>query len=159
MKTSIYRRLICLLLVVLLAAAALTLTGCKERSKTEDKKTETTSSTETASSEEKDDARKQLGEGDTVFYFDVTFSDGSTSSYEIHTDRDTVGDALTDTKLVEGEVGDYGLYVTTVDGETLDWDADNMYWAFYENGEYAMTGVDTTEITDGATYSFVATKG
>ena len=34
-----------------------------------------------------------------------------------------------------------------------------MYWAFYENGEYASTGVDSTPIQDGATYAFVASKG
>ena len=29
---------------------------------------------------------------------------------------------------------------------------------FYENGQYAMSGVDTTDITEGFTYSFVRAK-
>ena len=33
-----------------------------------------------------------------------------------------------------------------------------MYWAFYEGDEYATAGVDATQITDGATYAFVASK-
>ena len=31
---------------------------------------------------------------------------------------------------------------------------DALYWAFYIDGEYAMTGVDATNITDGARYAF-----
>ena len=31
-------------------------------------------------------------------------------------------------------------------------------WAFYINGEYAMTGVDSTEITEGAEYTFKVEK-
>lgn len=153
MKTSALRKLICLLFVVLLAAAALTLTGCSN-AKTPAKTTAGSSPTDPEG-----ETRKELGEGEKVIYFDVTFSDGSTSSYAIHTDAATVGDALVDEKLIDGDDSQYGLYVTTVDGEVLDWNADHMYWAFYENGEYAMTGVDTTPITDGASYSFVATKG
>ena len=46
----------------------------------------------------------------------------------------------------------------TVDGETLDYDTDGKYWAFYENGEYGMTGVDLTEIKEGVSYAFKAEK-
>lgn len=37
---------------------------------------------------------------------------------------------------------------------TADYDKDGVYWAFYIDGEYAMTGVDATNITDGARYAF-----
>ena len=60
--------------------------------------------------------------------------------------------------IIAGEDGQFGLYVKTVDGETLDYDTDGKYWAFYINGEYAMTGVDSAPIKDGEVYSFVATK-
>ncbi|MBQ2923597.1 MAG: DUF4430 domain-containing protein, partial [Tyzzerella sp.] len=52
----------------------------------------------------------------------------------------------------------YGLYVKTVNGTTLDYDKDGMYWSFYINGDYAMTGVDVTEIKAGEKYSFKAEK-
>ena len=104
-------------------------------------------------------AKMELGEGDKLFYFDVTFSGGETASYAIHTDAETVGEALVGLELIAGEDSQYGLYVKTVGDETLDYDTDHMYWAFYENGEYAMTGVDATAVTDGATYAFVATPG
>lgn len=42
----------------------------------------------------------------------------------------------------------------TVNGMTADYDKDGVYWAFYIDGEYAMTGVDATNVTDGAQYAF-----
>ena len=38
----------------------------------------------------------------------------------------------------------------------MDYDQDGKYWAFYVDDEYAATGVDSTDITAGATYTFKA---
>ena len=46
--------------------------------------------------------------------------------------------------------------VDTVNGITLDYNKDGKYWAFYINNEYAMTGVDSTPVEEGAAYAFVA---
>ena len=92
------------------------------------------------------------------FVFKVVDLDGSEKSFDIKTDATTVGEALLAEKLIAGEVGDYGLMVDTVNGVKYDYNTDGAYWAFYVNGEYAMSGVDTTDIVDGTTYSFVATK-
>ncbi len=92
------------------------------------------------------------------FVFKVVDLDGNEKSFDIKTDAKTVGDALMAEKLISGTVGDYGLMVDTVNGIKYDYNADGAYWAFYVNGEYAMSGVDSTDIVDGATYSFVATK-
>lgn len=171
-----WKSLLCLVLVVLLAAAALTLTGCKQQGKhaaeapasgTEAPKTETpeteapaTEATETEyEPNEGAPVPVELGEGTKSFYFEVTHADGAYELYEIHTDADTVGEALTGEALIEGEESQYGLYVKTVCGETLDYDLDGYYWAFYVNSEYAMTGVDATAIEEGATYSFAAEAG
>ena len=92
------------------------------------------------------------------FVFKVIDLDGSEKSFDIKTEAKTVGEALLAEKLISGEVGQYGLMVDTVNGIKYDYNADGAYWAFYVNGEYAMSGVDTTEIDETATYSFVATK-
>ena len=76
----------------------------------------------------------------------------------IKTDKSTVGEALLEHGLIAGEEGQYGLYVKVVNGMTADYDIDQSYWSFYINGEYAMTGVDSTEITDGATYQLEYAK-
>lgn len=94
------------------------------------------------------------GEGDTVFHVSVTDKEGGETNFEIHTDKETVGEALLELGLIAGEEGEYGLYVKTVNGITVDYDKDGVYWAFYINGEYASTGVDATPITEGEQYSF-----
>ena len=93
------------------------------------------------------------------FTFEVTELDGTKKEFQVKYDTEqSVGEALVNEKLISGEVGQYGLMVDTVDGQKYDYNEDGAYWAFYVNGEYAMTGVDTTPIKDGEVYSFVATK-
>jgi hypothetical protein len=94
-----------------------------------------------------------LGTGEKSFNLVVTDIEGKETFFEIHTDKKTVGEALFENKLIDGSQGQYGLYIKTVNGITVDYDVDKKYWAFYINGEYATSGVDTTDITDGATYT------
>ena len=102
------------------------------------------------------DATKVLGEGVTVFTFSVTGTDGSEKTFEIHTDETTVGAALLKVGIIAGEESQYGLYVKTVDGVTLDYATDGKYWAFYVDGAYASSGVDSTEVKNGGVYAFKA---
>ncbi len=88
------------------------------------------------------------------FTFKVVDRDGKETSFDITTDRETVGEALLDEKLIEGDEGEYGLYVKRVNGIEAIYENDGTYWSFYINGEYAMTGVDTTKVEAGATYTF-----
>ena len=95
----------------------------------------------------------ELGEGSKEFALTVTDKDGNETQFEIHTDKETVGEALMVINLIDGEEGEYGLFVKTVNGITADYDADGVYWAFYVNGEYAASGVDVTQITEGDSYA------
>ena len=79
-------------------------------------------------------------------------------NFTIHTDKATVGEALFEHELITGDQGQYGLYIKTVNGILADYDIDKSYWAFYVNGDYALTGVDTTEIDETAKYQLVYTK-
>ena len=90
------------------------------------------------------------------FKFEVVFADGTSKSYDITSEKATVGEALLDEGLISGEDSQYGLYVMTVCDEYHKYEEDGKYWAFYVNGEYGMTGVDSTNIEDGSTYSFKA---
>ena len=165
------KSVLCLLLVLLLAAAALT--GCaqtpasteapKTEAQTEAPKTEapTEAPTDAPKTEAPTEAARpqiqpeELGEGSTMIYLDVTDRDGGTSSYAIHTDAETVGEALAALDMIEGENGMYN----TVCEQTLDWETDHMYWAFYIDGEYAPTGLDQTPVTADAHYALTATAG
>ena len=94
-----------------------------------------------------------VGEGKTAFTVEVVQMDGTSIKFTVNTDKATVGEALLDLGIVAGDTTEYGLYIKTVNGVTLDYDADGAYWAFYINGEYASTGVDATNIEAGATYT------
>jgi len=99
-----------------------------------------------------------VGQGQTQFAFTVVDKEGNETAFEVHTDKETVGEALLDAGLIAGEESEYGLYVKEVNGITADYDVDQTYWAFYVNGEYASSGVDTTAIEEGAAYSFKVEK-
>ena len=135
-----------LLSVALIAAMPVMSVGCDEKE------------AESSSSAVLDESSKAevKGEGENEFIFTVVDADGAEKDFEIHTDQKIVGDALTELDLISGDEGEFGLYVKTVNGITLDYDTDGKYWAFYVNDEYAQSGVDMTEIEEGSTYSFKA---
>lgn len=139
-----------LLCIVLFAAAALMTTGCGANPAEEPAP---------AVSEAVAQDGDVLGEGETEFPLTVTDGDGTEIAVTIRTDKTVVGEALQELGLLEGEEGPYGLYVKTVNGIRADYDKDKVYWAFYINGEYAVSGVDVTEITAGDTYALKVEKG
>ena len=99
-----------------------------------------------------------VGKGATAFTVEVAQLDGTSITFTVNTDKATVGEALLELGIVAGDDTEYGLYVKTVNGVTLDYDTDGADWAFYINGEYAMTGVDATNIEAGAIYALKAEK-
>ena len=93
------------------------------------------------------------------FVFEVVELDGSKKEFTVkYDDEKTVGEALVEEKLISGSDSQYGLMVDTVNGQKYTYDNDKVYWAFYIDGEYAMTGVDSTPIEDGKVYCFKAEK-
>lgn len=98
-----------------------------------------------------------LGEGAKTLTVEVK-AEEKTVTFTVKTDKDTVGAALVEHNLIAGDESEYGLYIKAVNGIVADYDVDQSYWAFYINGEYAMSGADTTEITEGAVYRFERAK-
>ena len=96
----------------------------------------------------------ELGEGTSTITFECT-ADDKTVTFTVHTDAEFLGDALQENGLLEGEESEFGLFVKAVNGIAADYEADGCYWALYIDGSYAVTGVDTTPVTDGGSYSFV----
>ena len=90
--------------------------------------------------------------------FTVTDKEGNSTEFIVCTDKTIVGEALLEAGLIEGEEGQFGLYVKKVNGIVADYDIDKTYWAFYVDGEYGMTGVDQTEIEEGKVYEFRVSK-
>ena len=96
--------------------------------------------------------------GETVtITVDVVDDKEETETFTISTESENLRGALEQENLIEGEESEYGLMVITVNGLRADYDEDGAYWAFYQDGEYLQTGVDTTEIADGDHYEIVYT--
>lgn len=102
--------------------------------------------------------RSKIGSGKFTFVLEITDASGVTVSFDVGTDKNTVGEALTSIGMISGEQGDFGLYVKTVNGITADYDTDGSYWAFYVNGELAPQGVDQTYVKNGYVYTFKVEK-
>ena len=136
-------------LSVLIAAMALCITACNETPK------DNLSSSAPQSSNE---SVTKVGEGSTEFDFTVIDGEGKETKFLVSTDKEFVGEALLDAKLIEGEDSQYGLYVKKVNGITADYDIDGTYWSFEVNGQYASSGVDTTKINPEDKYSFKVAK-
>lgn len=147
MKHNSFRKWLAIIgCMVLIAGMALMTTGCGSKEEAE------------APAAQESSEVTVMGEGATVFQFSVEDLEGNVTKFEIHTDETTVGAALMNLGLIEGEDGPYGLYVMKVNGIEAIYEEDGSYWAFYENGEYGMTGVDMTDIDPDVAYSFVQTK-
>lgn len=151
----IKKSLLLCLCIVIIAAMSLFTTGCSDNkdSSVDHSKHDHTSVSENISSTVSETVT-QLGEGKKCFAVSVVDTNGTETKYEIRTDKEYVGEALTEIGFIDGEDGPYGMYIKTVDCLTVDYDKDGKYWAFYINGEYATQGVDKTPIDETAVYTF-----
>jgi len=89
----------------------------------------------------------------------VVHGDGSQKVFAYATEAEYLGEVLVSENLVNGEVGEYGLYFDTVDGEQAVWETDQAYWSILIGEEYATVGADGIVLTDGGEYSLVYTIG
>ena len=100
---------------------------------------------------------KEFGSGAKTITVKVEAGERSVT-FTLHTDKDTVGAALMEHGLIAGEDSQFGLYLKKANGITADYDIDGSYWAFYIDGETALTGVDGAAVEEGVAYSLVYTK-
>lgn len=98
-------------------------------------------------------------EGTKAYTMIVTSEDGSRKSYQGKTDAEYLRDLMDELQATgdfayDGYEGDYGLYITTINGVTADYDMDGAYWSIYVNGEYGMYGADTQPVAAGDRFEF-----
>lgn len=94
-----------------------------------------------------------------TFTVTVIHKDQSEKTFTYTSNEEFVGTVLKAEGLIKGNDGPYGLEITEVDGEQAIYATDGAYWAVYVGEEYAMTGIDTTPITQGGQYKLVYTVG
>ena len=103
--------------------------------------------------------RPETTAGSKTFTVEVVHSDGSKKNFTYQTDAEYLGEVLLEAGLIEGDTGEFGLYINTVDGEDAIYEEDSSYWALYVGEEYAMQGIDQTPVNHGDAFSLVYTIG
>lgn len=100
----------------------------------------------------------EIGKGSKTITVEV-IAEAKSVIFTLKTDATTLGEALIEEKIVEGENAQYGLYIKYANGIRADYDLDKAYWGLTKNGGYLMTGADKTNISDGERYELTYTKG
>lgn len=90
---------------------------------------------------------------------DVIHADLSKATYHYGTDAEYLRQVLCEEAgLISGREEAYGLWITTVDGETAD-DSIQQWWGYEVNGEMAMYGVEQMPVNDGDVIVFTLNTG
>ena len=101
-------------------------------------------------------ASSAAAEAQATVEFTVTTADGSVSSVLLNV---TDGEKLAKAGIISQEEADAG-FVTTVNGETADYNKDQAWWCLTDAaGEMTTVGVADIELHDGDSYAFTYTKG
>ncbi len=88
----------------------------------------------------------------------VIHQDQSTNEFEYQTDEAYLGEVIKSNGLVEGKDGQYGLFITSADGEKAD-DSKQQWWCLTKGGEQVNTSADQTPIEDGDVFELTLTEG
>ncbi len=88
----------------------------------------------------------------------VVHGDGTQKEFTLQTDAETLREALEEEDIIAGEESEYGLYVLTVDGETVQ-EEQQEWWCLTKDGQMHNYGVDDTNIADGERYELTFTVG
>ena len=104
--------------------------------------------------------REEPVSGSKAITISVVNSRAETTNYSLKTDAEFLRQAMDEAEglTYSGSEGPYGVMISTVNGETADYNVDASYWSFHVNGEYCNYGVDEQPVHDGDAFSIVYTK-
>ena len=100
-------------------------------------------------------------EGSKAVTLEVVNSKEESVVYEVQTDAEFLIEIMDEAKeqgfTYEGEEGQYGLMITSVNGESAVFETDGAYWGFFVNDEYCNYGVSEQPVEDGDAFAIVYT--
>jgi hypothetical protein len=88
----------------------------------------------------------------------VVVPDQETKEFTIQTDADFLRQALDQEKLIGGNEGEFGFYITEVNKIKAD-DSKQQWWCITKRGEEIFYGVDEILIMDGDQYELTLKTG
>lgn len=100
---------------------------------------------------------KEFGKGEKTITVVVTAEEQSLT-FTIHTDKDTLREAMDEHDLIDGTEGPYGLTLEVVNGMRVDFNDGGYWWGIFKDGVATPTGIDGVEISDGDSYELKKTN-
>ncbi len=88
----------------------------------------------------------------------VVHGDGSSKEFTVKSDSEFLGKAFESKKVFSGTKGQYGLFITTADGEKAD-NSKQEWWCLTKGGQNVSTGIDSTPFNDGDKFELTLKKG
>ncbi len=102
--------------------------------------------------------KPETSKGSKAVAVEIVIPEEDTKTFTLHTDAEYLSQALEEQLLIKGTAGDYGLFITEVNGRVVD-DSKQEWWCITKEGEDVYTGVDTTPIADGDHYEITLITG
>ena len=95
--------------------------------------------------------REKAQAGSKNITLSVIDSAGKETIYTLSTDAEYLLGAMEEVEglTFSGTEGPYGMMLTTVNGETADYNTNGAYWAIIVNGNYGNYGVSMQPVEDG----------
>lgn len=103
--------------------------------------------------------REKPVEGNKSVTIEVVNAADETTSYEVKTNVEFLFEAMQEVEGLEFEYyeDEYGPVITSVNGESADFNKDSAYWSIMVNGEYGNYGIGEQPIEDGDVFQIVYT--
>ena len=99
-----------------------------------------------------------VGKGAVSFHLTIIDKEEAATHITVKTDDKLLGDALQNLNIISGEKSEYGLYITTVNGSSVDYDTDKSYWALYVNNKYSEKSISKIKVSQDAEYTLRVEK-
>lgn len=101
--------------------------------------------------------REKPVEGSKAITIEVVNKVKESTIYELKTDAQFLKQAMEEAEGLEfeGTEGQYGMTISSINGEIADFTKENSYWSFYVNDGYCNYGVDSQPVEDGDAFKIV----
>ena len=98
-------------------------------------------------------------EGSKSITIEVVNKAQESTIYEVKTDAEFLRQDMDEAEglTYDGSESEYGMMVSTINGEVADYNVDMSYWGFYVNGDYCNYGIDSQPVYDGDAFQIIYT--
>lgn len=103
---------------------------------------------------------EQAVSGSKQITISVVSSAEETTTYALSTNAEYLLGAMQEAEglTFSGSNGPYGMMITTVNGETADYNVNGAYWGFFVNGDYCNYGISEQPVHDGDAFTIAYTR-